>query len=64
MTRRARRALPRFGVVMRGMPSIILDGQGLNATALPAAMLAGMGVIFAVVALQRLRFDDKKSGWV
>jgi ABC-2 type transport system permease protein len=49
---------------MRGMRSIILDGQGLTGITLPTAMLTGMAVIFAVVGLQRLRFDDRKSGWV
>lgn len=48
---------------MRGMRSIILDGRGINAIALPCAVLLAMSALFAIVALRRLRFDDKKTGW-
>jgi len=49
---------------MRGMHSVVLDGQGLSATLLPTAVLLGMAVLFGVVALRRLRFDDAKTGFV
>jgi ABC-2 type transport system permease protein len=48
---------------IRGMRSVILDGQGLGGVLRPTAMLLAMGVLFAVVALRRLRFDDAKTGW-
>ncbi|MDQ1433857.1 MAG: type transport system permease protein [Actinomycetota bacterium] len=48
---------------MRGMRSVVLDGQSLGGVALPCAALAGMSVIFAFVARRRLRFDETKSGW-
>ena len=48
---------------MRGMRSVILDGQGLRATLLPAAVLCGMATTFAIIALRRLRFADRKIGW-
>jgi ABC-2 type transport system permease protein len=49
--------------VMRGLNSVILDGRGFGGTALPALMLAAMGVLFAVVALRRMRFDETKVGF-
>ena len=48
---------------MRGFRSVVLDGQGLGGVALPVGVLAAMGVLFAVVALFRLRFDDAKVAW-
>jgi len=49
---------------MRGMRSVVLDGQGLGGTALPTVALLTMGAVCAAVALRRLRFDEAKSGWV
>jgi ABC-2 type transport system permease protein len=49
---------------MRGMRSVVLQGRGISGVALPAVVLLGMGLLFGVVALQRLRFDEAKLGWV
>jgi ABC-2 type transport system permease protein len=46
---------------MRGFDSVILDGQGLRAMAAPVAALTAMSLVFAVVALRRLRFDAAKD---
>ena len=48
---------------MRGFRSVILDGQGLGAVTAPIGMLLAMALLFAVVALRRLRFDETKVGW-
>jgi ABC-2 type transport system permease protein len=48
---------------MRGMRSVILEGQGMGGVVLPSLVLLGMSVVFAIVALVRLRFDDTKVGW-
>ncbi|HEY7136140.1 MAG TPA: ABC transporter permease [Acidimicrobiia bacterium] len=48
---------------MRGMRSVVLDGHGLGAVALPSAVLLGMTALFAFVAVTRLRFDDAKVAW-
>lgn len=48
---------------MRGMRSVILGGQGLGGIALPAAALLAMTGVFALVALRRMRFDERKAGW-
>ena len=48
---------------MRGFRSVILDGQGLGGVALPVVVLLAMGVLFAVVALTRFRFEESKVGW-
>jgi ABC-2 type transport system permease protein len=50
--------------VMRGFRSVILDGEGLGAVVAPVAALGAMTVVFAVVALRRLRFDETKVAWV
>jgi len=49
---------------MRGFRSVVLDGSGLGALTAPTLALAGMGVLFAVVALRRLRFDEAKTSWM
>jgi ABC-2 type transport system permease protein len=49
---------------MRGFRSVILDGQSLGGIAAPVGILAAMSVVFALVALRRLRFDDHKVGWI
>ena len=49
--------------VMRGFRSVILDAQGLSGVATPIGVLLAMTVLFAVVALRRLRFDETKIGW-
>jgi ABC-2 type transport system permease protein len=48
---------------MRGLRAVILDGQGIGGVLRPTAMLCAMGVLFAAVALRRLRFDESKTGW-
>ena len=49
---------------MRGFDSVILDGQGLGAMAAPVAALTAMSLVFAVVALRKLRFDAAKDVFV
>jgi ABC-2 type transport system permease protein len=49
---------------MRGLRSVILDGRGMTDVILPIAMLSAMAVVFAAVALRRLRFDESKVGFV
>jgi ABC-2 type transport system permease protein len=46
--------------VMRGFRSVILDGHGLAAVALPAGVLVAMSAAFTVIALARFRFGDVK----
>jgi ABC-2 type transport system permease protein len=48
---------------MRGLRSVILDGRGIGGVAEPTVMLLGMGALFTVVALRKLRFDETKAGW-
>jgi ABC-2 type transport system permease protein len=48
---------------MRGFRSVILDAQGVGGVTAPVAVLLGMALLFAVVALWRLRFDQAKVGW-
>jgi ABC-2 type transport system permease protein len=48
---------------MRGLRSVILDGRGIGAVVAPTGVLLAMALLFAVVALQRLRFDETKTGW-
>ena len=50
--------------VMRGFRSVILDGRGISAVMAPVAVLGAMTVVFAVVALRRLRFDETKIAWI
>jgi ABC-2 type transport system permease protein len=56
-------AVPTYWV-MRGFRSVILDGRGLGAVIAPVAVLGAMTVLFAVVALRRLRFDETKVAWI
>ena len=48
---------------MRGFESVILDGDGLDGVAAPVGALLAMMLVFAVIALRRLRFDEAKVGW-
>ena len=50
--------------MIRGMRSVVLQGRGLSGVALPTAVLLAMGLLFGIVALRRLRFDEVKLGWV
>jgi ABC-2 type transport system permease protein len=50
--------------VMRGFRAVILDGRGLGAVTAPIAVLGAMTVLFAIVALRRMRFDETKVAWV
>jgi ABC-2 type transport system permease protein len=46
--------------IMRGFRSVILDGNGFSAIALPCCVLAVMSLTFGAVALRRFRFTDAK----
>jgi len=48
---------------MRGFRSVTLDGAGLGAMAAPIGALAAMALVFAIVSLRRLRFDEQKTPW-
>jgi ABC-2 type transport system permease protein len=48
---------------MRGLRAVILDGQGIGGVLRPTVMLSAMALLFAVIALRRLRFDEAKAGW-
>jgi ABC-2 type transport system permease protein len=48
---------------MRGFRSIILDGQGLGGVTTPILVLLAMALLFGVVGLRRLRFDEAKVAW-
>jgi ABC-2 type transport system permease protein len=48
---------------MRGFRSVVLDGRGMGAMAAPIGALGAMAVLFVVVSLRRLRFDEAKTGW-
>lgn len=48
---------------MRGMRAVVLDAQGVGAVMLPTAVLLGMSVVFAAVAVARFRFEDAKTGF-
>ena len=48
---------------MRGFRSVILGGQGLSAMAAPLAALAAMSVVFVLISVRRLRFDETKVAW-
>ncbi|MDQ1480022.1 MAG: type transport system permease protein [Actinomycetota bacterium] len=50
--------------VMRGFRAVILDGRGLGAVIAPIAVLGAMTVLFAIIALRRMRFDETKVAWV
>jgi ABC-2 type transport system permease protein len=56
-------AVPTYWV-MRGSRAVILDGQGLGAVMAPVAVLGAMTVLFAAVAMRRLRFDETKIAWI
>jgi hypothetical protein len=49
---------------MRGFRAVILDGQGLGAVMAPVAVLGAMAIVFAAVAMRRLRFDETKIAWI
>jgi len=48
---------------MRGFRSVILGGEGLGAMAAPIAALGAMSVLFVLISLRRLRFDETKVAW-
>ena len=48
---------------MRGFKSMILGQGGFGSAAIPALVLAGFTVAFAVVAMIRFRLEDPKVGW-
>ena len=45
---------------MRGFRSVILDGEGVSAVALPVAVLLALAAAAALLALLRFRFDEPK----
>lgn len=49
--------------VMRGYRAVTLDGQGLPAVALPAAVLAGFAVVLSALALARFSAAEAKQFW-
>jgi ABC-2 type transport system permease protein len=49
--------------VMRGQRAVILDGRGLGGVVAPTAVLLGMAVVFACIAIARLRFEEAKVAW-
>jgi ABC-2 type transport system permease protein len=49
---------------MRGFRSVILDGAGMGGVIVPVGVLGAMSVVFTLVALRRLRFDEYKTGWM
>ena len=49
--------------VMRGYRAVTLDGQGLSAVALPAAVLTGFAVGLSAVALLRFSTAEAKRFW-
>lgn len=48
---------------MRGFRSVIIDGQGVGAVALPTAVLLGFAVVFVGVAATRFRYEETKVSW-
>jgi ABC-2 type transport system permease protein len=48
---------------MRGMRSVVLDGQGFGGVMAPTVVLLAMGMVFAGIAVLRFRFDDVKTGF-
>jgi ABC-2 type transport system permease protein len=66
-------SLPRWAAViapatpsywaMRGFRSVIIDGQGVGAVALPTGVLLGFAVVFVGVAATRFRYDETKVSW-
>lgn len=46
---------------MRGFRSVILDGGGLSAVLLPAAVLSAFSLAALVIATRRFRFEDTKA---
>lgn len=49
--------------VMRGYRAVTLDGQGLSAIALPAAVLMAFAVVLAALALMRFSAAEAKHFW-
>jgi ABC-2 type transport system permease protein len=48
---------------MRGFRSVIIDGQGVGAVALPTGVLLGFAVVFVGVAGTRFRYEETKVSW-
>lgn len=48
---------------MRGFRSVTIDGGGMSEVALPLAVLAGFGALFALIALRRFDVEDAKVAW-
>lgn len=48
---------------MRGFRAVILDGGGLSAVALPAAVLVGFTGAFVALAMARFRATERKVSW-
>lgn len=48
---------------MRGFRSILFDGAGLAAIALPVGVLGAFSVVFTVVAARQFRVEETKVSW-
>ncbi len=48
---------------MRGFRSVLFDGEGMGAVALPVAVLLGFSAAFALVAARRFRVEEAKLSW-
>lgn len=48
---------------MRGFNSVVLDGGGAAAVALPVSVLLGFSTVFAAVTLRFFRFEHRKVSW-
>lgn len=48
---------------MRGFRSVLFDGEGLAAVALPVAILLGFSTVFNLIAVRRFRIEEAKVSW-
>lgn len=48
---------------MRGFRSVLFDGEGLAAVALPVAILLGFSAVFNLIAVRRFRIEEAKVSW-
>jgi len=55
-------AIPSYWA-MRGYRSVIIDGGGLDAVALPVVVLVGFALVFAAIARARFRVEETKVSW-
>lgn len=48
---------------MRGFRSVLFDGAGLSAVALPVAVLLGFSVVFVAIAAKGFKVEEAKVSW-